>query len=151
MNVASRWKITYDPSGGNPLTLLWPGQLLESEIPWQVDHPVEVVNLVDGAAPFIRPIGNALYTLNFTTIDIWESDKRSRTELLAWLEYWGLLGRKPLRIEIYDQYGATSFPYWQFNDCYVTSFTPVRTIEQGRTRLAKTYNIVASGLTRVTS
>lgn len=152
MNIASRWKITYDPAGSNPVVLVDNGQQIDAEIPWSVERPMEVVPLVDSAVPFIRPSGNASFRIDFTAFESRSTDYEARFESMAWLEYWQTLPKKPLKIQFATAAGGVlSLPYFIFSSCFISSFQPSRIIENGSPILAKKYSIIAAGLTRVTS
>jgi hypothetical protein len=71
---------------------------------------------------------------------------------MAWMDTWPLQGKAPLKIQISTNNGGVyGVPHWLFASCYVTSYAPVRDVENGKDRIKKTFSIVASGITRVTS
>lgn len=151
MNIASRWKITYDPAGYN-VVLVDNGQQIDAEIPWTVERPMEVVPLVDSAVPFIRPSGNASFRIDFTAFEVQGSDYNARFEAMAWLEYWQNLPKRPLKVQFGVAAGGVyGFPHFMFSSCLISSFQTTRIIESGKPILAKKYSIIAAGLTRVTS
>ena len=144
MKIESNWRITFDP-GGTPLVLLAYGDEIEGEPRYPLGRGLEVVALLDAAAPFLRPTGNSSVTL---TLDIYKpaaSDAAARAEVLDSLIAIDLLGRKPLKLEVL---GITD-RYWQFANCFIATFDPGRSPEGMPNTAVKTYTLTCTGFSRV--
>ena len=144
MKIASNWRVTFDPSG-TPLVLLAYGDEIEGEPRWPLGRGLEVVPIVDGAAPFLRPTGNSSVNLR---IDIYKpetTDALARAAVLDSLIAINLLGRKPLKIEVY---GVTD-RYWLFANCYIPNFDPAIYLYNVPDSHIKTYQLVCTGFSRV--
>ena len=150
MKVVSRWKMVFDP-GGSPRTLIDFGDLMETELEWKLDKAVEVVDIVGGTAPFIRPMGNNVYTIEFTAFVTNSEDQWARRGMLDTLASVDDLAKKPLRITLATETGAISGFYYQFANAIIRSFSTVRIMEGAKVRTAYRYAITATSLTKVTT
>lgn len=150
MKIASRWKIVFDPTG-TPKTLLDHGQYIDQELAWNLNRAAEVIQLAEASAPFLRPMGNNVYTLDFTVYPAKSTDNLARVEVMDALAAVDNYGKKPLRIYAGTEAGINSLPYWQFASAIVRSFAPKREMVAGRPRYAMRYSITAVTLTKTTS
>lgn len=144
MKLTSNWRVTFDPSG-TPLVLLAYGDEIEGEPRWPLGRGLEVVPLVDAAAPFLRPSGNGAVILR---IDIYKpetTDALARAAVLDSLIAIDLLGRKPLKIEVY---GVTD-RYWLFANCFIHHFDPAVYLDGVPDSHVKSYQLTCTGFSRV--
>lgn len=144
--TSSNWNLTYDPAG-TPLVLVAFDALLESdELEPQLDKTVEIVGLVDSAAPFLRVGKNAVVNFSIRVISEAVSDADSRAAMLDSLIAAQTATKKPLRLEV------AGFPdrYWQFANATVKSHTPRRLLAHPAPAMVTQWDIVATGLTKTT-
>ena len=149
MKIASRWKLTFDPTG-TPLVLLNLGEMIDAELEWKLSRAVEIVPLAAAAAPFIRPAGNNVYAVDFTVYRVNASDELGRRSLMDALGSTDDLGKKPLRVSLGNEAGAISDYYYQFANAIVRGLDTFRTMEGARVRTAYRYAITATKLSKVT-
>lgn len=140
----SNWRFTYDPAGV-PRVLVAFGDKIEGEPRFPLTKGMELVNLVDSLAPFLRPSGNNSVSIQFEVYTDESLDATARQRVMESLIAVGPLGRKPLRIEVY---GITD-RYWQFSHSVITEHNPGRWLESAKARLVKGYTITATGLAQV--
>ena len=143
MKIASNWKLRFDPAGDN-IVILDFGQYVDQEFPWKLAMNCDVVPIVDGAAPFLRKGGNAVVTLEFKTYSALAYDKYARRDMMRSLMDIAALGKKPLRVEVYDLPDR----YWQFAQCVISTAAPRREVEATKARWEQSYSIVATNLTQ---
>jgi len=142
--IYSAWKLTYDPSG-TPQVLVDYGQLIDDELDAALKKAVEVVSLVDAAAPFIRVGKNAV--VNFSVRVLLETaatDTAARVAVLNSLVAAQTATRKPLRIEV----SGHTTDYWQFANATVEGHTPRRHLDSPFPATLTQWDIVATGLTK---
>ena len=144
MKIESNWRITFDP-GGTPLVLLAYGDEIEGEPRYPLGRGLEVVALVDAAAPFLRPTGNSAINLKLDIYKPAASDAAARAEVLDSLIAVNVLGRKPLKIEVL---GITD-RYWLFANCYIPTYEPGRSPEGPPNIHLKSYSLTCTGFSRV--
>lgn len=142
--LSSNWKLTYDPAGA-AVVLLDFAQLIADEPRWSVVKGLEQVALPGGSAPFLRPSGNAVFQVGFETYQDESLDRIARVRVMTSLMDVAELGRKPLRVEIYEQTDR----YYQFASAYVTQHDPGRYMQASKARMFKGWTIVATGLSQV--
>ena len=82
MPILSNWKLTFDPAG-TPRVLLDFGQKMVQELRWPVRRGLEVVDIAEAAAPFLRVTGNAVVALSFEVFADEATDALSRRALRA--------------------------------------------------------------------
>ena len=80
MKLSSNWRIVHDPSG-SPLVLLGRGQWMEGELQFPLRRGLDIVPLVEAAAPMLRPTGNAAVELRLTTYQDYATDTAARVGL----------------------------------------------------------------------
>lgn len=144
MNILSNWKLTYDPAG-TPLVLLDVGWKVAGELRFPLKRGLEVVDLAEAAAPFLRPAGNSVVTIQFEVFKDESLDKTARQAVMESLIAVNALGKKPLRIEI----SGITDRYWQFSNAYLHEHNPARYLEAPVARRVLGYTITATGLTQV--
>lgn len=140
--IASAWKLTYDPAG-TPEVLLAYDQIISEELGLSLEKAVELVALVDGAAPFVRVGKNAVTSISGTIIsETPTTDAAARAAMLDALIAAQTATRKPLRVEIQ---GITAF-YWQFASATIKRHAPRRMLEMPSAAWSVQLDIVATGL-----
>lgn len=144
MNAASNWKITFDPDGV-PRLLLAYGDEIDAELSWSLRKGLEVVNLVDSDAPFLRPSGNNVIAVAFRVYTDETVDKTGRQKVMESLIAIDPLGRKPLKIEV----NGITDRYWKATNSFITEHTPYRLMEGASARIVKSYSITATKLVQV--
>lgn len=143
--VSSNWKFTFDPAGVSPVVLLAYGDLTEGEVRFPYRRSLEVIDITEGAAPFLRLNGNAAVTIEFERYTIETDDKTARQAIMDSLLAIDALGKKPLRVEI----SGITDRYWQFANAVIHIHEPSRWLESARARVCKRYTITATGLAEV--
>lgn len=144
--TSSNWKLTYDPAG-TPLVLVAFDAMLESdELEPQLDKSVEVVQLVDSAAPFLRVGQNAVVNFSIRVISEASTDALQRAAMLDSLIAAQTATKKPLRVEI----SGVTTAYWQFANATVKSHKPRRLLAHPVPAMVTQWDIVATGLTKTT-
>ena len=103
---------------------------------------LEVVEITDGDAPFLRPTRNIATTLDISVEEVASTDSDARIALLGSLLAVESLGKKPLRIEV----SGVTDRYWEFANAYIESVTPERLVESAKARFIKVYQITATSL-----
>jgi hypothetical protein len=142
--TASAWKLTYDPAG-TPVVLVNYGDLMESdELDPSLEKSVEVVSLVDAAAPFLRVGKNAVTSFSIRVLSYGISELAARSTMLDSLITAQTATKKPLRIEVE---GVTNF-YWQWASATVKSHRPRRLLENPAAALVTQWDIVATVLSK---
>lgn len=141
--IVSTWKITFDPIG-TPLVLMDYGQLIDADPKPGLRSPLEVVDLAGADFPFLRPLGNRRYELQWGVYQTLSTRILAQRSILDSLLTVGALGRKPLRIEIQGLTGT----HWQFANAYVTEHAPSMSVERGYPRNLKTYSATATVFSR---
>ena len=149
MKIESRWRFVFDPSG-SPVTLLDHGELMEAEPSMRLDRSAEVIQLADAAAPFLRPMGNNVYHIEFTVYRTAANDATARQEVMDALATVDGYGKKPLRVWRSNSSGHLSTPYWTFGQAIIRGITPSPVVSPGRTRYSLRYTITATNLTKTT-
>jgi len=145
--LASNWKLTYDPAG-TPVVLVDYGSFLAEELPFTLDKSVEVIGLIDAAAPFIRVGKNAVVTFTLEVIlenTGADADADARKAVMRSLLAAQTATKKPLKIEAQ---GVTDC-YWLFANSTVKKHSPRRHLSGPAGCLAATHEITATGLTEV--
>jgi hypothetical protein len=140
--IASNWKFTFDPAG-TPRVLLDYGQKIMAEPAYTLDQTLEVVPLVDAAAPFLRLGKNAVVSFQLEIVTDLSTDALARAAVMASIIAAQTAARKPLRIEAY---GVTA-TYWQFANAVIKQHVPRRHMEAPVARTITTWSITATGLT----
>lgn len=145
--ISSNWKLTYDPAG-TPLVLVAFDQLIEAELDLALEKTVEVVQLVDAAAPFIRVGKNAVASFSVRVIsEAPATDAAARAAVLDSLVAAQTATRKPLRIEV----AGNTADYWQFANATVKRHAPRRLLESTAPATVTQWDIVATGLSKTTT
>lgn len=139
--IASNWKITFDPDG-SPVVLVNVGDIIDGELRFPMKRGLEVVEITDGDAPFLRPTRNIATTLDISVEEIALTDKDARVALMGSLTSVEGLGKKPLKIEV----SGITDRHWEFANSYIENVTPERLVESAKPRILKTYQITATGL-----
>lgn len=142
MLVQSNWKLTLDPSG-TPKVLLNFGDKIDEELSFPLKLGLEVVDLTDSPAPFLRPTKNNTVEISWTVYSDQATDKDSRVEVMNSLIAVMAYTRKPLRIEV----SGHSAGYWQFANAFIKEFEPRRHLNSPIARAAKIYSATCTGLT----
>ena len=141
--TTSSWKLTYDPSG-TPVVLVGYGDMLESdELDPALEKTVEVVPLVDAAAPFLRVGKNAVTSFSLRVLSYGATDLAARSAMLDALITAQTATRKPLKIEVE---GVTT-AYWQWAHATVRGHRPRRLLDDTAPAVVTQWDIVATGLT----
>ena len=145
--IVSNWKFTYDPLG-TPLVLLDYGALLADEIVWSIQRGMEVVQLVDSAAPFLRASGNSVVSISFKVSQEESADSTARTKMLDSIIAVDALIKKPLKVQAY---GVIATTYWTFANAYITGHEATPDRDAAASALYKSYTITATGLGKTTA
>ena len=141
--ISSCYKLTYDPAG-TPVVLLNYGEKIEAELEFPLEKSVEVVQLVDAPAPFIRVAKNAVANFSVARALDAASDKEARAAVLAALVLSQSATKKPLKIEVL---GYTD-RYWTFANATIKSHRVRRYLETPKCRWVQALDFVATGLTQ---
>lgn len=142
--IYSFWKITHDPTG-TPRDILNFLDPIEEELKLVPVQGVEVIELVDVDAAFLRRTPGSSYTLTFTRERTFATDLAARREMLDRVtQHLPNLTLKPIRLEIMDD--ATR--YYQFANAFVTITETRRKVESAKPRILETVSITGTGLTR---
>lgn len=139
--LSSNYTLTYDPAG-TPVVLVTVGDRLEAELEFSLEKSVEIVQLIDAAAPFIRVAKNAVVSFQVRKYTAAATDADARTAVLNALITAQTATKKPLKIQVSGTTG-----YWQFAHATIKSTTPARFLESPKARWVQTWDIVATGLT----
>lgn len=145
MNLASNWKLTFDPLG-TPLVILNYADEIDAELHLPVTRGLEVVPLIGSAVPFLRPSGNSVYAIQLKIFTAAGSDAAARAAMLDSLIAIDALGRKPLKLEI----SGVSTYYYQFANAFITVHDPGREVDGMPNWLSKAYTLTAAGLSKIT-
>lgn len=138
----SLWTLTLDPSG-TPLVILTAGDALDDELRFGVQKGLEVVDLENSDAPFLRPRKNAVYQIGFERRIIAASDIAARAALLDWQITLGTYAKKALKC----QYTGEN-DYWTFANAFITRAATWRKIEDPNPAYILSVEITAAGLTK---
>ncbi len=141
--ISSCYKLTYDPAG-TPVVLLDYGDRIEAEPELLLAKTVEVIPLVDAAAPFLRVARNAVVTFTVGRALDAATDKDARAAVLSALVMAQAANKKPLRVELLGY----SDRYWQFANATITAHRIKRYLETPKARWVQSLDIVATGLTQ---
>lgn len=144
MTLTSNWRLTFDPAGAAIVLLAYDSEI-DAEPSWPLRKSLDVVNLVDTDAPFLRPAGNNVVTFSFRVYSDETLDATARQRVMESLIAVAPLGRKPLKVEIK---GITD-RYWQFANAFITEHTPVRFMDAGTARIVKSWSVTATKLAQV--
>lgn len=139
--LSSNYTLTYDPAG-TPVVLVTVGDMLESELEFSLQKSVEVVELIDAAAPFIRVGKNAVVTFQVRRYTTAATDADARAAVLNALITAQTATKKPLKIQVSGSSG-----YWQFANATIKGSLATRFLESRVARWVQTWEIVATGLT----
>ena len=139
--ISSCYKLTYDPAGAATVILAF-GDRIDAEPEFGLEKSVEVIGLVDAAAPFIRIGKNAVVNFSITRALDAATDTEARAAVLDSLIAAAAATKKPLKIEV----NGYTDRYWQFANATVKTHKPRRYLESYVARWVQTYDIVATGL-----
>lgn len=142
--TSSQWRLTYDPAGAATVLVDFDTMLESDELEPQLDKTVEVVQLVDAAAPFLRVGKNAVVNFSVRVISEATTDADSRAAMLDSLIDAQDATKKPLRIEVA---GITN-AYWQFANATAKSHKPRRLLAYDKPANVTQWDIVATGLAK---
>lgn len=142
MKIYSRWRLTFDPGGLN-LVILQFGDYLEGEIEPSLAREAEVVPLIGSAAPFLRPMGNNSYQMEYLVYRRATTDLAARSLMMDSLCAIDDLGKKPLRMQVMDDAGLRTDRYWQWSEAIVRSHAVKREVEAAKPRYYLKFNITA--------
>ena len=139
--ISSNWKITFDPDG-SPVVLVNVGDIMDGELRFPMKRGLEVVEILEGEAPFLRPTRNIATTLDISVEEVAATDADARVALMGSLTSVENLGKKPLKIEV----SGITDRHWEFSNSYIENVDSVRLVESAKPRIIKTYQITATGL-----
>lgn len=145
MKIESNWKLTFDPNGA-ALVLLQYRDLVDTELAWSLKKPLQVTQLDEASAPFLRHAGNAVVNLSFRVFTDQAVDMTARRNILDSLIEVTATTKKPLRVSVLGITEVTG-TYWEFAHSYITEHSPLRDPESDG--LTRSYSITATGLVRV--
>ena len=140
--IYSNWKITFDPYGAAPLVLLNFGDDIEGEIRFPLRKSMEIVEITEAEAPFLRLKGNTHCEFAFEVYEVGATDAAARQAVLDALLETETLGKKPLKIEV----NGLTDRYWLFSSSVVQEVEPTRFLETAKPRLSKRYGVTGAGL-----
>jgi hypothetical protein len=147
MRLESNWKFTFDPDVA-PRVILNFGDLIEGEPVWSLKKGLQVTQLDEAVAPFLRASGNAVvnFTIKVYAADVVSPalmDKTARQRVMESLIAVAPLAVAPLKVQV----NGLTDRFWQFEDSYITEHTPQKDTEwEGQW---KSYNVTATGLEQV--
>jgi hypothetical protein len=144
MNIASNWKITFDPSG-TPRVLLDTGDEMAAEIRWPLKKGMEMIDLVDSANPFLRAKGNNSFSIRLEIYKDESDDATARRTIMESLIAVAALEKKPLKIEA----AGVTDRYWLAGACVITEHEPSILIEFPGARATKVFAITFTTLSQV--
>lgn len=139
--ISSCYKLTYDPSGSATVILAIDDRI-ESEPEFGLEKSVEIVQLVDAAAPYIRIGKNAVVSFSITRALDAAGDKEARAAMLDSLIAAATATKKALKIEL----SGYTDRYWTFANATIRAHRPRRYLETPAARWVQTFDIVATGL-----
>ena len=137
--ISSCYKLTYDTS----TVILDYGDKIDAEPEFGLEKSVEVISLIDAAAPFIRVGKNAVVSFSITRALDAATDKEARAAILASLITASTATKKALKIEVYGYTDRS----WSFANATIRAHKPRRYLDSPAARWVQTYDIVATGLT----
>jgi len=166
VKTESLWRLTFDPAGTPQIFCNYRrvvsgvnvrGDWVEGELRIPLQRGVEVVDLVDSLAPFLRLLGNDKYVF---TLDVWEDktanlvvgsntygpDIAARVAMMDFLIAMSATGRKPLNVEITGYVDH----YWQFASCVISAAETARVLETSKFRILRSYSMICTGLSKKT-
>ena len=146
--IASRWKLTHDPTG-TPRVLLDNGEAMEGELPWQLEHAFEAVPLVDATWQLLLDGKSSLISLDFTVRRIAATDVDARAAVLDALVVEAAATLKPLKIQLYATAGLVTGYHYLIAQCGVKTHAPSRAEEGGKAYYLQRYSLLGSGITKV--
>lgn len=138
----SLWKLTLDPSV-TPLVILDTGDALDDELRFSLVKGLEVVELENSAAPFLRNRRNAVYQIEFARRIIAASDVAARAAVMDWQITLADYGKKPLKCEFTGEND-----YWTFANAFLTRAVTTRKITDKNPAYLLSISITATGLTK---
>jgi len=140
--ISSCYKLTYDPAG-TPVVILDYGDRIGDELEYALAKTVEVISLVDAAAPFIRVGKNAATSFSIMRAVDSPTDHEARAAILNSIVDAQTATKKPLKIEVL---GYTDGRYWQFANATITTHKAKRYLETPKARWQRTTDVVATVL-----
>ena len=140
--ISSNWKITFDPFGASPIVLLDFGDLTEGEVVFPYRKSLEVVDITEGSAPFMRLNGNSVASIEYERYTAEATDAAARTAIMDSLLEVESMGKKPLKVEI----NGVADRSWIFTESVVGSHESSRWLESAKARLSRRYTINATGI-----
>lgn len=140
--ISSNWRITFDPFGASPKVLLAFGDLTEGEVVFPYRKSLEVVDITEGTAPFMRLNGNSVASIEFERFTAEATDSAARIKIMDSLLEVEAMGKKPLKVEI----SGVTDRSWIFTESVVASHESTRWLETAKARLARRYTITATGV-----
>jgi hypothetical protein len=138
----SLWKLTFDPSG-TPLVILDQGDALDDELRFSLVKGLEVVELENSAAPFLRSRRNSVFNIEFERRIIAASDAAARSALLDWQISLADYGKKALKCEFTGEND-----YWTFANAFLTRAITYRKITDKNPAYILSVGITAASLTK---
>jgi len=140
--VSSNWKLTFDPFGASPVVLLNFGDYTEDELTFPFRRRLEVIDITEGAAPFLRLSGNAACSIEFQRYHAESTDSAARSAMLGAIIETEAIGKKPLKVEV----SGITDRFWLFSEAVVSNLEPSRWLETALPRVSRRYGITATGL-----
>jgi hypothetical protein len=126
MNVASNWKLTYDPTG-TPAVILDFDMLMADEPEMSLRRGVEVIGIPYGA-PFLRPTLNDVYEVGVSIVRTSSTDAFARRDMLnSFVDRYDQTTRVPMRLEARD----LTDRYYQWSAAYIHSASVKRLVNEG--------------------
>lgn len=141
MKLSSNWRIVHDPSG-SPLVLLGRGQWMEGELQFPLRRGLDIVPLVEAAAPLLRPTGNAAVELRLTTYQDYATDTAARVGMMESLRTLAAVPRAVLKVEV----SGYAF-FWEFRAAAISEVKLVRQVMSAKARVQQQTAVTAVGLT----
>lgn len=141
MRIQSNWRIIFDPDDV-AWSLLGYGEIIDEELVWSLKKPLQVTQLDESVAPFLRHGGNAAVNFAFKiyipeTVDIY-----ARMLMMDFMLIIQDFQVRPLLINIQGTDAAVT--RWRFAASYITEFTTQRDPEYEGSIIS--YAITAAGM-----
>ena len=143
MNLASEWKLVFDPSGA-PRVLVDHGWEIDGELAIELQKACAVTPIIE-ADPFLEPEDSALYQFSVRVYNYTTLDTDSRIAMMEALRAVAALGKQPLRLSVRGRADV----YYQWANCYIRSFASIMDMDAPVSGYVLRHDILATGLSLV--
>jgi hypothetical protein len=139
MKIESNWRILFDPFQLRR-TLLDFSDMLDSELAWSLKKSLQVTQLDEARAPFLRHAGNAVVNLNFKVYQARQINDNVRAECLDGLIDVASFRKAPLQIQVRGRIPNR----WLFQHAYITEIVEMQ--DPDETGIIRSFSIAATDL-----